>query len=178
MLAFLRRCGRLSDRKARLFSAGCYRTNWARMGEGEKRAVATAERYADGLVGRKALATANKAANDACCAAYRDAGRAACYAARAVGGSELNWPVLCGLLRDLFGPLPFRPVAIDPSWLTPPVVALAATIYDDRAWGDLPILGDALQEAGCSDAEVLAHCHGPAFHARGCWVVDLLLNKE
>jgi hypothetical protein len=82
------------------------------------------------------------------------------------------------LLRDLFGPLPFRPVHIDPSWRTPAVVALASAISDERRWGDLPILGDALQEAGCTDAEVLEHCRGPGPHSRGCWVCDLLLMKE
>jgi hypothetical protein len=81
------------------------------------------------------------------------------------------------LLRDIFGPLPFRQVMFEPSWRMPAVLALANSIYDDRRWDDMPVLGDALQEAGCSDAELQAHCHGPAFHARGCWVLDLLLNK-
>jgi hypothetical protein len=81
------------------------------------------------------------------------------------------------LLRDLLGPIPFRLVEIDPSWRTPAVVALANAIYDDRCWDDLPILGDALSEAGCTDAEVLEHCR-EKIHARGCWLTDLLLNKE
>ena len=81
------------------------------------------------------------------------------------------------LLRDIFGPLPFRQVAIEQSWQTSALVALATAIYEERRWGDMPILGDALAEAGCTDAEVLAHCRGTV-HARGCWVVDLLLNKE
>ncbi len=85
---------------------------------------------------------------------------------------------LSQLLRDIFGPLPFRPVAIDASWRTPPVVALATSIYEERAWGDMPILGDALSEAGCDDTEVLGHCRGQGQHTRGCWVVDLVLKKE
>jgi hypothetical protein len=86
-------------------------------------------------------------------------------------------PAQAELIRELFGPLTHRQVQIEQSWRTPAVAALATAIYEERRWGDLCILGDALQEAGCTDAEVLEHCCGPA-HTRGCWVVDLLLNKE
>ena len=82
----------------------------------------------------------------------------------------------CILIRDIFG-TPFRPVSIDPSWLTPPVTTLAQTIYDDRAFGRMPELADALETAGCYDPEVLAHCRSGGEHVRGCWVVDLLLGK-
>jgi len=81
------------------------------------------------------------------------------------------------LLRDIFGN-PFRPVTVDPEWLTSTVVALARGIYDERAFDRLPILADALQDAGCETADVLDHCRGPGPHARGCWVVDLLLGKQ
>jgi hypothetical protein len=72
---------------------------------------------------------------------------------------------------------PFRPVALDPSWLTTTVVQLACGIYDDRAFDRLPILADALQDAGCDSDSVLSHCRDAGPHARGCWVVDLLLGK-
>jgi hypothetical protein len=81
-----------------------------------------------------------------------------------------------GLLHEVFGN-PFRPVAADRSWLTSGVVGLARGIYQDRAFDRLPILADALQEAGCAHADILAHCRGPGQHARGCWVVDALLGK-
>jgi hypothetical protein len=55
---------------------------------------------------------------------------------------------------------------------------LAAAMYEARDFAGLPVLADALEEAGCEDAGVLAHCRGPGPHARGCWVVDLLLGKE
>jgi hypothetical protein len=58
------------------------------------------------------------------------------------------------------------------------VKKLAAAIYDDTAFDRLPILADALEEAGCHDAEILAHCRGPGPHVRGCWVIDLLIGKE
>jgi hypothetical protein len=81
------------------------------------------------------------------------------------------------LLREVFGN-PFRPVALDPAWLTSDVRALAHAIYAERAWDRMPILADALQEAGCENEDVLAHCRSAtAPHVRGCWVVDLLLGK-
>jgi hypothetical protein len=55
---------------------------------------------------------------------------------------------------------------------------LAQAIYDDRAFDRLPILADALEEAGCDTADILAHCRGPGPHVRGCWVVDLILGKQ
>ena len=81
------------------------------------------------------------------------------------------------LLRDIFGN-PFRPVTLGPTWLTPKVVSLAQAIYDERAFDRMPILGDALQEAGCEDVDILAHCRQPGPHVRGCWAVDLVLGKE
>jgi hypothetical protein len=84
---------------------------------------------------------------------------------------------LCHLIRDIFGN-PLHPTAVDPTWLTTNVVALAQAIYDERAFERMPILADALEDAGCTNDVVLAHCRGPGPHARGCWVVDLLLGKE
>jgi hypothetical protein len=85
------------------------------------------------------------------------------------------------LLRDIFHN-PFRaPPLLDPLWLTwqnGTVRKLALTIYDERRWADLPILADALEEAGCTDTELLSHCRGGDEHTRGCWAVDLLLGKQ
>jgi hypothetical protein len=84
------------------------------------------------------------------------------------------------LLRDIVGN-PFRPWAIAPAWSSwndSTVVRLAQTIYDERRFADLPILADALEEAGCDNADILDHCRQPGAHARGCWVVDLLLGKQ
>jgi hypothetical protein len=81
------------------------------------------------------------------------------------------------LLRDIFGN-PFRPVTAAPVWLTPTVVSLAHGIYDDRAFDQLPILADALEDAGCTDTTVLDHLCGPGPHVRGCHVVDALIGKQ
>lgn len=82
-----------------------------------------------------------------------------------------------GLLRDIFGN-PFRLTSFDPVWLTPTVRALANGIYQDHAFDRLPILADALEEAGCNDAEILGHLRSLGPHVRGCWPLDLLLAKE
>ncbi len=83
----------------------------------------------------------------------------------------------CNQFRDIFGN-PFRPVAVDPAWLTPKVVAFATAVYADRAFDSLPILADALEEAGCVNADLLVHCRSDCPHVRGCWVIDRLLGKE
>jgi hypothetical protein len=81
------------------------------------------------------------------------------------------------LLLDIFGN-PFRPVAFDPAWSTDTAVALARQMYDSREFGAMPILADALQDAGCEDEQVLNHCRdATAPHVRGCWVCDLVLGK-
>jgi hypothetical protein len=84
---------------------------------------------------------------------------------------------LLALVRDVAGN-PFRPAKLVRSWRTPDVVGLADGVYEERAFERMPVLGDALEDAGCADAEVLAHCRGPGPHARACWVLDLLLGKE
>ncbi|MBL8793030.1 MAG: hypothetical protein JNM56_03935 [Planctomycetia bacterium] len=83
----------------------------------------------------------------------------------------------CNLIRDLFGN-PFRPVSVHPAWLTSTVTSLAQGIYDERTFDCLPILADALEDAGCDNADILNHCRQPGEHVRGCWVLDLLLAKE
>jgi hypothetical protein len=207
MLAFLR--GKASERKLRLFAAGCCRRVWPALTEARCReAVGVAERYADGLASRGELESARHLAEvDADVAEawyraaldsygisadkrdYREAAGAALAAAsdpiwgataelgktaRVFGGSKPR------LLRCIFGN-PFRPAPpIAPAWLSwnsGTVPRLAAAIYEDRAFDRLPVLADALEDAGGADAELLDHCRGPGPHARGCWVVDLLLGK-
>lgn len=88
-----------------------------------------------------------------------------------------EWSFHATLLRDLFGN-PFRPVTIDPHWLATNVTTLAQAIYDERAFDRMPILADALEDAGCTNQDILAHCRGNGEHVRGCWALDLVLGKE
>lgn len=81
------------------------------------------------------------------------------------------------LLREVFGNS-FRPLTFAPTWRHLGVVNLAKSIYDERSFGRLPILADALEEAGCINAEILSHLFGPGPHVRGCWALDLILGKE
>jgi hypothetical protein len=85
--------------------------------------------------------------------------------------------LLVSIIRDIFGN-PFRPVTLDPSWITSTVTALARGMYESRDFSPMPILSDALQDAGCDCDDILAHCRGTGPHVRGCWVVDAVLNKE
>jgi hypothetical protein len=84
------------------------------------------------------------------------------------------------LLRDIAGN-PFRPSSLDPAWLRwrgGLIARMAEQMYQDRDFRDLPILADALEEAGCADEGLLSHCRRPGEHARGCWALDLVLGRE
>jgi hypothetical protein len=87
---------------------------------------------------------------------------------------------LACLFREVFGN-PFRPLTPNSSWLSwtdGTIPKLAQAIYEEHAFDRLSILADALEDAGCTDAAILAHCRSAGEHVRGCWVVDLLLGKE
>jgi hypothetical protein len=81
------------------------------------------------------------------------------------------------LMRDIFGN-PFREVVFDPAWCTSDVLAMAQAMYSNRDFSAMPILADALQDAGCDEEDILSHCREDREHVRGCWVVDLVLGKE
>lgn len=83
----------------------------------------------------------------------------------------------CKYFRDIFGN-PFRSITIDPRWQVSTVIDLSRTIYDERRWDRIPILADALMDAGCDSEEIINHCRRAGEHVRGCWAVDKLLGKE
>jgi hypothetical protein len=104
---------------------------------------------------------------------------------RAMQAGEDAWWLERGVQAQLLRCVianPFRPIpVVSPAWLTwhdGCVARMAQLIYDERRFDELPILADALEEAGCDNADILNHCRRPGEHVRGCWVVDLLLNKS
>jgi hypothetical protein len=88
---------------------------------------------------------------------------------------------LCAIIRDVVGN-PFRPPpAIDPAWLAwhdGLVAAVAGAMYQEGRFADMPVLADALEDAGCADQQLLTHCRSGGLHVRGCWAVELLLGKR
>jgi hypothetical protein len=216
MLEFLR--GKVSDRKLRLFACACCYKVWLLLDHRCRKAIESAEGFADGRVVFDQMETASFAAEDASNEAYKkgdgvscNAGGAAILSAQGIGVPHLQDVManiivnvveaaedaglktrsmmlheIATLLRDVGNP--FHPVSLKSSWLAwndGTIPKLAQTIYEDR---ELPtghldrdrlvVLGDALEEAGCTDPDILGHCRGPGIHVRGCWVLDLLLGKE
>jgi hypothetical protein len=177
---------RVSNRGMRLFAAACCRRLWPQLSGESRRVVEVAEQYADGTagVGERQAARALRsegtgdAATRAAVAESNDAMLAAAPLAQGavadIVGEDAHQTMLA---RDIFGN-PFRPVAFDPRWRTTDVIGLARGIYDERAFDRLPLLADALMDAGCADEQVIGHCRSEGPHVRGCWVVDLVLGKE
>lgn len=191
--------GRLTDRKLRLFAAGCGRRATRLCPDPRlAAAVAAAEAFADARTnadragpkavrrdlaadpewphtppGRLARAVAGRSGRVA-------AIEASWWASYLAGGSsgragqerELQGP----LLRDVIGN-PFRPASFDPVWRTEAVVGLGRGMYESSDFGPMPVLADALEDAGCAAPDLLAHCRAADPHIRGCWVVDLVLGK-
>jgi hypothetical protein len=130
---------------------------------------------------RDAAATVCHAANDRRAVLLAPAdevirvARATWQAAKTAYAQELQ--VQAVFLRDIMGN-PFRPTILGPNCRLPEVVSFARTIYDQRAFEWLPELADSLQEVGCTNDDVLAHCRQPGDHVLGCWVLDLLLGNE
>jgi hypothetical protein len=107
-----------------------------------------------------------------------EAGRNVVVYASPQGSPEAEEGAQADLVREVFGN-PYRPVTFHPHWRTPDVLYLARAVYAERAFDQLPILADALEEAGCASAELLEHLRlrGTA-HVRGCWALDLVLGKQ
>ena len=190
--------GKVGDRKKRLFACACCRGIWHLLPDRRSRkAVEASERYADGLITPEKLHlvwgdnrwAANVATRNSdglegakwivAHLTEPDAIRVlfAMWPAAYLGGREIQQPLQCALLRDIFGN-PFRPVTVGPRWLTSNVVELAKAIYEERVFDRMPILSDALMDAGCDQEEIIRHCRSSGPHVRGCWVVDLILGKE
>jgi hypothetical protein len=203
MLRAIQRSGS-SERKVRLLNAAICRRFWHYLPEASQAILSESELLADGLaqvtsdelcrrangvVGALDQQYPNKNFPSPEARIQREAATAVCYAVLpdelwAVAGCF--WEVdpaeklaQAVLIRDVFGN-PFRPTSVDPLWLRShdgAAVKRAQAIYDNRAFERMPMLADILEQAGCQDAAILAHCRRPGPHVRGCWVIDLLLGK-
>jgi len=193
-------CG---PRKYRLYVIACYREILPLLiDERSRQAIAVAEQYADGLVSRAELQTAFDIAELASLEAESNADfstreRAAMTALLWVAAEnaelmesnlsptgfavELMPPekhdVGWRLWLDVYGPR--KPVQFAPEWQTDTALSLARQMYESRDFSAMPILADALQDAGCDNDDILNHCRDEKqVHVRGCWVVDLVLGKS
>jgi hypothetical protein len=192
------------DRRLGLFAAGCCRLLWPLLDPPAREAVAVFESFADGRAGPAevlSLRVGGRSGRPAAAAwaaeavnglrnwpdGHLTAARAvAAHAARAARDAVGEWAwtrarqVQAGLLCDVFG-AGFRPPwAVPPQWLRwndGCLGKMARVIYDGHLFDELPVLADALEEAGCADAGVLAHCRDYPRHTRGCWVVESLLGR-
>jgi hypothetical protein len=193
----------LTRRKAALFGAACVR---ATDGTGKQRrlwkAVEAVERAVD--TGDWAEVARVHRAADAACGKVRQRSTTHFWALAAMWltGEGTSWPFhapgeliaassatarrsagrlrrsYADILRDIVGN-PFRPVAFDPAWRTDTVVSLTKGMYESRDFSPMPILADALQDAGCDSEPILSHCRDETLtHVRGCWAVDLILGKS
>jgi len=199
MLEALRASGKASFRKVRLFSVACCRRVWPWLTDTRSRqAVEVAERFAelDGLnpdpVKRMRLMPEVRKAWEAAGAnwqlvvgePFRWATEFSEWAIPKATQPAQERQAQAALLRDIFGPLPFRDVVLDPVWLTATVHSLAIASYQERQLPSgtldqlrLGVLADALEDAGAA-GEIVAHLRGPGPHVRGCFAVDLILGKE
>ena len=192
MLQFLRSCKKAMDRKLRLIGCAYCRSVWHLLGTESRRAVLLAERMADGPVSddeRKAVIDAAIAAvrrfDDpvgdfylAADMAYRLPCNDGWYAAEWTIGNNPDLPSAVLIIKDVIGNL-FRLKPKNSVW-PDRAVRLAAEIYANRDFATkrLAELGDALQQPGCHDEDILRHCRRPdAVHVRGCFVVDAILGK-
>ena len=200
--------GKASERKLRLFAVACCQyCRQLRLNNDQRDALDVGARFADSEATEEELAEAHRKADGFVTELYTrmssedgirriaEAYTVATAIRPATTDSDMHtraaivtfWieravgpdhnPQLADLLRDIFGN-PFRPAAFDPAWRTGTVLALATQMYESRDFGAMPILADALQDAGCTSEDVLNHCRDAhATHVRGCWVVDLVLGK-
>jgi hypothetical protein len=191
----------LGLRKLILYGCGCWRHAWGhRAGTEGLKIVQDIESFADGNVGLKRLRKVMPALRQAWYGprdpgvSERDMHRDSTLEAAGLAESLLGpwWrsgirsqtrqflpsgAVRAALLREVVGN-PFRKRTLTESWLTSAVRVMAEVIYAEQAFRDAPILADALEDAGCDDADILTHLRGPGHHTRGCWALDRILEKE
>jgi hypothetical protein len=183
--------GKGSKRQLRLFACGVWRRTvekWPAEPSSQRQLLLldVAERYCDGLATGRELALSRKSAESKgraiqfCLSrfcSYRILNFSEELSMFSFENPEFSIRSQIEIIRGILGNSQHA-IIRNSTWLTPKVKTLAQTIYDKRAFDRLPILADALEEAGCDNAEMIAHCRGPGPHVRGCWVVDLISGRK
>jgi hypothetical protein len=197
-----------NERKLRLFVCVCCRRIWHLLHNRSQDFLEVSERYLDGLIDRRELVRASRLHSEfihdliphtsthiaaTIVGGIAETGGAWALAWNAVSearqvlllhSSGFDNSVECraqaALLREIIGN-PFSSSIINRAilrWQDAIVPKLAGGLYDELDFDRLPILADALEEAGCTNTDILNHCRQPGEHVRGCWVIDLVLGKE
>src|SRR5262245_28849839 len=183
--ALVRHLGRgASARKLRLFAWACWRRRAEAIRPAARKGLLAAVGRVEGwLDGGRALAPAERRRWIVAGHAAYNTALATVSALMAASGCSRLGPAeaeLCALVPAVFGS-PFHAITVPDPWRAAAdgaAVKVARGIYEDGAFDRLPILADALEEAGCTSQAILAHCRGSGPHVRGCWVVDLVLGKQ
>jgi hypothetical protein len=183
--------GKVPERKLRLFACGVYRSFWSLLQKSDRHLIKLAELHADGVIGGRKLVRASLSAGWGRTANaphirsvswLSDVRETALTAASVIADENAGTDsrLRASILRCVFGN-PFRLVAAHrlswATWRNSTVIGLAGYAYHERSMDHLPVLADALEDVGCTDAGVLDHLRGPGPHVRGCWVLDHLLNR-
>jgi hypothetical protein len=187
--------GKASERKLRLLACAACRQQWGCFLEHSKRVIEVVERYTEDQatheeVRHSLVAFLDEDGYPRNPTLDSDEDLAWRVAARSFGRMQVQ-DVLgqlhhvkrqaqAQLVREIFGN-PLRPARVRKAWLRwndRVIPTLAQQMYQEREYEQMPVLGDALEDAGCTDAGMLQHCRQPGKHVRGCWVVDLILNKQ
>jgi hypothetical protein len=180
-----------SDRKLRLLGCAFCREVWTQLSPLGRRAVEIAEEFAEGFADSKTRITCewrirnsvgqSTPGHNAELMAALAISETGWYAAElTVGSGQVAAAREQQLIRDVFGN-PYRSVAIDSRWFAwqnGTIRRIAHAIYDDLDFDRMPILADALEDAGCTDQGILNHCRSEEPHVKGCWIVDLILDKK
>jgi hypothetical protein len=193
LLAYLP--GQGGSRKLRLIACAWHRHILGPYQGQVKQLVETAEQLADGLVAPEEMQQARDAAVAEAALLlpgwrWEQMLRLAEPSARAAMDATFEMllesfemsdiPLLIHLVRDVLGDVlaPFSPPEEWLRWQGGTLKAMAEVMYKEGTFTDLPILADALEDAGCTEPRVLQHCREPGPHVRGCWVIDALMHNS
>jgi hypothetical protein len=190
--------GDVSERQLRLFVCACSRRLWHLLTDERRKHIELAERFVDGKAPEEEITAGRQEIYRVGSGRELTDGEPAFACWCILEGSGYGGPdyyrmdilealsakfeaeegvAQAALLRDIVGN-PFSPVAFNSAWRTELSAGIASRMYEERDFAGMPILADALEEAGCDNADILAHCREPGAHVRGCWVVDHVLSKR